>query len=165
MELRSICKYTMSASASGKIVLEPKARIWCLLPYPNHSKGCPNFGKRKTCPPQALLFQDVFDMSKPMWMVMVEYDLQTHVEVMKERHPKWTERQLFNCLWWQPMVNKFLRDSTEKLLQKGDGLVATYCPEAMGVQVIETAKKVGFDHIQVPPRDFVLKISVVGYSK
>jgi hypothetical protein len=25
----------------------------CRLPYPNHPKGCPNYGKRALCPPKA----------------------------------------------------------------------------------------------------------------
>ena len=38
-----------------EVVVDYRARDWCRLPYPDHPRGCPNFGRRADCPPMAPL--------------------------------------------------------------------------------------------------------------
>ena len=42
-------------------VIEYSVRSLCSKEYPNHPHGCPNFGKRDTCPPKALFWDKVVD--------------------------------------------------------------------------------------------------------
>lgn len=46
-------------------VIDYSVRGLCVKPYYNHPKGCPNFNKKKGCPPNAELFDKVYDLTKP----------------------------------------------------------------------------------------------------
>ncbi len=82
---------------------------------------------------------------------------------MKEKHPEWSDRQARCCLYWQGSVRKQLREETKKFADK-NGMVYTLIPEAMGVNVIATARKLGVP-IKAKPDDMIYKIALVGYSK
>lgn len=148
-------------------VMDESVRQLCQRPYYNHSKGCPNYGKRDTCPPKAVLLTEYFDMAKPIIAVWVAFDLAQHRAKMKERHPNWSRRQLDCCLYWQGGVNKRLRQEVRynkgrsTLFNRHKELIATYVPEAMGVNVTETMRKVGLI-LEWPPENIVRKIAFVG---
>lgn len=135
---------------------------WCLWSYPGHSKGCPNYGKKEICPPNAPLVDKFFDLSKPHWFIIVSFDLGAHVERMFLKHPDWSMRQARCVLYWQGTANKSLRLKTEAFCKNTD-LIYTYCPEAMGVHCIKTAKSLGIP-IKTRPKDIVYKMSMVGYK-
>lgn len=151
---------------TGKLVLNSKAREWCKLPYPNHPHGCPNYNKKDTCPPKVPFLQDIFDLQKPHWFVYTTFDLDNHKAKMKAKHPHWTERQCACVLYWQPKVNKELKDKAKLFLREHRGTTATSCPEAMGVDVISTLKAQGlpisgkFSDLKT-----VYKAIFVGYPK
>ena len=146
----------------GKIVIDYRARDWCKLPYPDHPLGCPNYGLRDTCPPNAPLIKDYFDLSQPLWLIVVEFNLAEHISRMKQKHPNWSDRQAKCVLYWQGAVNKELRLQTSHFAAN-NGLAYTLCPEAMGVQVIKTAKLLGIP-IQPRPTDYVYKVAILGNS-
>jgi len=81
------------------INIDPKFQELCKSPYPNHPRGCPNYGKKKGCPPKQKLFFDVFDCY--FYLIFTEFDLGSHVSRLKKKHPKWTQRQLECCMYWQ----------------------------------------------------------------
>ena len=143
-----------------KIVIDYRAREWCKLPYPDHPLGCPNYRLRDTCPPNAPLIEDYFDLSQPLWLTVVEFNLAEHISRMKQKHPNWSDRQAKCVLYWQGGVNKELRLQASRFA-KANGLLYTLCPEAMGVQVIKTAKLVGIP-IKPRPVDYVYKIALSG---
>ncbi len=147
--------------SSNELVLDMGAREWCRLPYHNHPKGCPNFGKRSTCPPQAPLFQDFIDISKPMLLVVVGFKLREHIELMRHKHPGWTEYQLRCVLYWQGGVKSILKRAVKSALRVYPHMVSTDCPEAMGVHVIDTAKH-WYDNIKWIPEDIAYKIAICG---
>ncbi len=138
-----------------------KAREWCMLPYPDHPKGCPNYGNRSTCPPTVPLLEQVYNLSRPSYLVVVEFDLATHVRAMMIRHPDWTERQAKCVLYWQGTVNKQLRVEVGSYLKIIPNLVVTLCPEAIGLNVIATAQLAGVP-IRSKPVDKVFKIAFMG---
>jgi len=148
-------------------VIDKSVRLLCLRPYPGHKKGCPNFGKRDICPPNCPLIDEVFDLSKPVVAVWTSFNLESHRERMKSKHPNWSRRQLDCCLYWQGGVNKNLRRNVEYNLERyiffnGEkNLIATYIPEAMGVNVTETMKNVGVI-LEWPPEKIVNKVAFVG---
>lgn len=144
-------------------VIDYKVREYCILPYPGHPKGCPMFGTRPECPPQAPLFEDYFDMGKEFVAVVCEFNLAKWMADMKELHPHWTERQQRNPLYWQQSVRKRLRDKCIDWLMENEGknLAYTLIPEAMGLVVMDTMKAVGVE-ISFPPQDFVRKVAIIG---
>lgn len=151
-----------------KPVIDELVRQLCSRPYPGHKRGCPNYGRRATCPPCAPLLSEFIDLQKPIIAVWVAFNLASHREKMKAKHPGWSRRQLDCCLYWQGSLNKRLRSWTERTLHAqalfGQGkLVATYCPEAMGVNVTQTMRNAGVV-LEWPPETVVYKISLVGFQ-
>lgn len=144
-----------------ELVIDYRAREWCKLPYPNHPKGCPNYGRKDTCPPTVALIYDVFDLDNYLWLVVHEFDLASHVRRMLTLHPNWSGRQARCVLYWQPRVNKILREDTQTYSTLANASY-TLCPEAMGVDVIKTANKCGIP-VQARPTDTVYKIALIGY--
>lgn len=154
----------MILNVTGKLAIDMRAREWCRLPYPNHPRGCPNYDTgRLSCPPDAPLVMDKFDLSKPHWFVVVEFNMKAHVEKLRAAHPDWTDRQLRCCLYWQGGVRKLLRQLSEDFVSRNPGTEYTTCPEAMGVHVLKTLREFG-----VPVRkkitDTVYKVSLAGYQ-
>ena len=148
---------------NGFLKVNHKCRGYCTIPYPNHPKGCPNFGKHDECPPKAPLVEDVFDFDEKMFFIIEEFNLKAHVEKMKTKHPHWTPRQCKNLLYWQGGVRKRLREKTQNFITWNDPcMIYTLLPEAMGVMVIDTALAVGIP-IEKTPENKVFKISLVGY--
>lgn len=138
-------------------------RSMCVLTYKNHKKGCPNYGKRMDCPPSVPMFDQVFDMTEPIYAIFSIYDLKAHIEKMKQRHPEWTETQLRNVLYWQGTAKKQLRKKIcefEKIYRE-KGYYATCSPEAMGVDVTYTLKKAGIT-LEWPVTKDVYKVAFAG---
>ena len=55
------------------IEIDPKFQELCKHPYPNHPKGCPNYVKKKGCPPKQKLFFDIFDSD--FYLIFTKFDL------------------------------------------------------------------------------------------
>lgn len=147
---------------SHQLRVNMKAREWCKLPYPDHPKGCPNYGYHKTCPPDAPLIENFIDIQKPMYLIVVEFNLGIHVRRMLQTHKGWSERQARCVLYWQAGVNKSLENECALFRWSHPFMLTTRCPEAMGVNVIATAQSVGIP-IKVKPIEIVYKIALAGY--
>ncbi len=152
----------MEIDVTGKLRLNPKAREWCRLPYPDHPKGCPNYGMRLACPPYAPNVDEVFDLDRPLWMVVEAFNLAAHQARMLVLHPGWSNRQTRCVLYWQAGVAKRLSGATGLTTWARPGTISTLCPEAMGVNVIATLRRCGID-IRVHPTAWVYKAALVGY--
>ncbi len=148
---------------TDKLVIDHRARDWCKLPYPDHPKGCPNFGKKSICPPQVATIEEWLENTDELRFACVSFNLKEHAGRMLERNPHWSQRQARCLLYWQPKVNKALRSLVDTLVHE-NGLKITYCPEAMGVNVIKTAQSVGIP-IEAPPKDIVHKIALVATNR
>lgn len=149
-----------------KLRVNMKARKWCLLPYPGHPKGCPNYNDPKhegICPPSAPLIQDFIDLQKPMYLIVEEFDLDAHVEKWLIDHPTNTLKQARCVLYWQNGVRSRLKRKCESFKKAHPGFVTTLVPEAMGVNVIATAQLVGIP-IKPKPDGVVYKIALAGVS-
>jgi hypothetical protein len=137
----------------------------CRLRYPGHPRGCPNLGRKPGCPP-CPSFADRFDLSRPVYAVVNEFDLAAHILRMRLRHPKWTDRQLRNCLYWQPRARRQLRNRVVAFfLQPGhDGYAVDYGPEAGGVDVTATLRRAGIE-LEWPPRRIARQVALLGMPK
>lgn len=154
----------MSIYSVKELVINYETREWCKLPYPDHPRGCPNYGKRDSCPPDAILIEDFVNVHNFLWLITIEFNLASHVQRMLGLHPKWSNRQARCVLYWQPRVNRELLEATSQYSHMRGGSVYTLCPEAMGVDVIETARKCGIP-IKSHPTETVYKIALVGYPR
>lgn len=141
-----------------------KAREWCKLPYPNHPRGCPNYGKHKECPPQApkLFLAEVKE--KKLFLIYEMFNMAEHEQTMLSRHPWWTTRQARNLLYWQGKVRKRLKQACLEFLGLFENSFIMTCPEARGVNVITTAQLTGLP-VTVKAYPTVYKIALAGYDQ
>lgn len=149
-----------------KPVLHALVRKLCFKAYPGHPKGCPNFNKRDICPPNAPLFEMHYDMNKKFLAVVTEFNLEQHIQRMKDLHPKWSDKQRACCLYWQGTARKVLKQEIKDTIKRdslfdGCTVTVTDCPEAMGVDVTATMAEVGII-LEWPPRKIVRKIAFIG---
>ena len=131
------------------------------MPYPGHPRGCPNWNRRATCPPQAPLLHDVLDLKRPVHCVSNAFDLAAHVARMRARHPDWSYRKLVCCLYWQGAARKRLRERVSDFLAHHPGCIVLYCPEANGVDVTATMAAIGVD-LEWPPVSVAYQVALVG---
>ncbi|MFX0093338.1 MAG: hypothetical protein ACFFBD_16400 [Candidatus Hodarchaeota archaeon] len=149
---------------TGKLAIDYRAREWCLRAYPGHPQGCPNFGKKQTCPPNAPLIEDWLDLTKQHWFVVNRFNFLSHVQRMKEKHPEWSERQCRCVLYWQGSTKKALREFCLTFVREHPNMIFSLVPEAMGVHVLRTARLLGIP-IRARPNEFVYKIALIGHQK
>ena len=146
-----------------KPVVNYSMRALCAKPYPGHKKGCPKFNSGHTgCPPDAPLFDRHFDMAASIYAVINEFDIKTHMEKLASNNPKWSERQLRCCLYWQATARKQLAEKINIVLalDKFKDYVATTCPEAMGVNISETLHKIGIN-LEWPPVNVARQVAII----
>ena len=141
-------------------------KAWCELEYPGHKKGCPNYSKCSELPD----LEDYFDLTRNHWFCIQEFNLAAHVEKMKQKHPEWSERQCRCVLYWQNGVRNELSDKSRSFIKtmkttysvNGD-LRFHLIPEAMGLNVMMTMRKIG-QPIEIKPVNIVRKISLIGFE-
>ena len=150
--------------------------VWflCLKKYPGHPKGCPNYQKKKGCPPNCPTIDQLIDLEKPVYVIWNEFDFDGHCQRMQAAHPRWSKRQIECCLYWQPKARKDLKKIIERfearsLFEAMDhvGEVPEPCivmnPEGAGVNVTETMKSIGID-LQWPPVTKTYQIVLAGMA-
>jgi hypothetical protein len=146
------------------LILDSRARgPWCELPYPGHPKGCRNFGKKKACPPCSRSFEDL--VVPRYFLVCKPFDLETHVERMRSLHPNWSERQARCLLYWQGSLRRKTREEAISFINSTkDNLLLIDTPEATGVDVFETCRRIGMT-LEKNPTKTVWKIMIIGKKK
>ena len=152
-----------------KPVLDMAMRKLCTKPYPGHREGCPNYGKRDTCPPRAPALPDVMALSKPVYVVWNTFDLGAHADNMWALHPEWSARQARCCLYWQGAARVALRVKVDAFTDKEchpECDCILYCPEACGVNVTATMRKAGIElEWPVPAIKLARQVALVGTRK
>ncbi len=149
------------------IEINPKVRGFCKFPYHGHKNGCPNFNNHDLCPPKIKTLENYFILNKDLFFIIEEFDLKSHIEKMKQKHPNWTTLQLRNLLYWQNSVRKNLKNKVENFINNHvdrNKLTYTLLPEAMGVDVFSTVTKLDIP-IERNPINRIFKIALVGYNK
>ena len=140
--------------------VDPSVRALCRTPYPGHKTGCPNFGDTKghpMCPPKAPMIGKVLDLSQPVIAVYNAFDFGSYIEMMRKKHPSWTERQLACCLYWQPKQRRILKQEVRRFLKETPGMHVCGTPEACGVNLTETMRSAGIE-LEWPPRTVAYQI-------
>lgn len=145
------------------IRIDHNVRDLCYRPYRGHSKGCPNFGKRKSCPPQCSIVEYIINLECSTYAIWNIFDLAEHMERMKRLHPGWSHWQLICCLYWQPKARKALNEEIEKFRLIYPDLTVIKCPEAMGINVTKTMEGIG-EILEWPPLIKTYQIAIAGMS-
>lgn len=140
----------------------------CLKPYPNHKNGCPNYGTKKGCPPGVPMFDVFYDLSKSVYAIYNKFDFKGHVDRMRMKHPGWSRRQLECCLYWQGTARKKLKERIRMFnfltVMASEAYDITTVPEAMGVNVTETMRRVGIE-LEWSPVNVAYQIAMAGIPK
>ena len=141
-------------------VINPLVRELCVRPYANHPKGCPNYGKKASCPPTTPLWDDLCDISLVTRVFWKRFNLAEQRERMKKSHPTWSKRQCECCLYWQQGARKPLKEYIAKW--RTPGFFTTMCPEAMGINVTETMRQIGIE-LEWPPVTWTYQVAMGGW--
>lgn len=144
-------------------VVDYGVRKLCMLSYPGHKNGCPNYKKADRCPPSAPLIRDVIDLAKPVFAIYNVFQLHEHVARMKEKHPTWSDRQLRNCLYWQPSARAVLKVETQTFLREHPTSIIVRCPEGCGVNLTATMRNAGIE-LEWPPVQVAYQIVLAGFQ-
>lgn len=147
-----------------KAAYHENVRKLCLRPYFDHPKGCPNYGRRSDCPPQANRFLEVFEDS--VYVAAVIFNFEDYLNLKRAEHPDWTERALRNPRHWQGHLRSELKKFvSEKLANNSDyGDTAILNPEAMGINVTQTCKSVGL-LLEWPPQKIVCRVALIAQKR
>ncbi len=149
------------ATIFDTLCLEKKASdgTWCTAPYPGHKKGCPNYGQRPQCPPQAPHFLELY-LERPYWLVRETFNLKAWERKQRKKWPDWSKKQCRNSRHWQGGVNSRLKKRAKllaKLLPGGHEVLEI--PEANGVDVFSVCEHLGLTLKRNP--DLVHKFMIV----
>lgn len=147
-----------------RLVISNQVGDWCKLSYPGHPKGCPNYGKKKKCPPRAPMVGDFFDLNKNLWIVHSEFNLANHILKMEKRHPEWTLRQCKNVLYWQPTSRSQLNQRILEALVHTGANASAMVPEAMGINVYATARISGLKLERIRHLAICRHVALIGFS-
>ena len=85
---------------------------------------------------------------------------------MRAKHPDWSKRQLECLLYWQGTARKKQKEQIEifKKWINDEEYIITTVPEAMGVNVTETMKRIGIE-LEWPPINVAYQIALAGFKK
>lgn len=147
-----------------KLVKTERAGAWCKLPYYNHPKGCPNYGKKSYCPPNAPSLEEYFDLEKELYLVHSEFNLAEHEHKMKEKHPNWSRHQCRCVLYWQSRSRKQMKERVERAVKFLSANRITACPEGMGMNVFATARHSGLLLERTRDIEICRHVSLIGYK-
>lgn len=145
-----------------RIITSHKTGDWCQYRYPNHPKGCPNYG-RDGCPPDAPFITEVMDLRRPVYIAFSEFNLDAHAIRMQFKHPAWTERQCKNVLYWQGISRKQMRQRAKIAQFYGGGDVVLTCPEAHGVNVYATCFYSGLKLQKIKKLTTCRHVALIGF--
>ena len=146
-------------------VIDHSVRAMCALPYPGHDQGCPHYGQRQICPPDAPLFDEFFDLSQPVFAIYISFDLASHVARLRDIHPDWTGEQVQDLWLWNAETKKALQEEIALFHQEYPHYTVVECPEAMGVNITETARQVGIELQWQQPISTIYRIALAGRRK
>ncbi len=142
-----------------RVICSQAIRELCRRPYLRHPFGCPNYGKRKNCPPRAGFFLEFFE--EQVYVAAIRFNFEDYLAMRRQEHPKWTEKAIRNPRHWQGHVKSELKKFIAEELKNGhrDSIVI-FDPEAMGVNVTQTCREVGLK-LEWPPKKFVFQVALI----
>lgn len=149
----------------SSIVFTRATQKMCTLPYEDHKKGCPNYGKSSLCPPLAKYRDDIINRYNKFILVYAVFDFKKYKELRKQEHVDWSDRQLANVLYWQSSVRKMLKDYVarkqfDEILGAGNFGVCQSM-EASGIYVFKTLRNNGINDFEIKPKSVVYMVCLL----
>lgn len=154
-----------SFNLSDEVSVSMKPRgfnAWCTLPYYKHPQGCPNFGVKEKCPPNAPYFLDVFE--EKVLLAYIKFDFESYLGLRKSFHPDWNERELRNPRHFQGHLDSLLKKGIGDVGDAVGGRVAVFSPEAMLVNMHLTCRAAGIE-LEWPPEKVMYRVAILGIPK
>lgn len=170
-------------------IIDYKSEIqsFCLLPYPKHAHGCPNYGKHRSldgiradikprvireCPPSEFLIDNIFDFSKQAFIIYNIYPVgeDANNRMKTNTHLK-TMAEFYNVRYWQNRARRQIYDEATNFLDNNPDTIVDLCPETHGVNYQTTMNKIGIKlkWCAWPPKhsidNVVYQICLGGYPK
>lgn len=140
-----------------------KYQHMCLRRGGSFRAGCPNYGKKKGCPPRELI-SDVLDLDKPAYLILTEINLEERVKPIREAHLDWSDKAVYNPRYWQPAARKEHEKTITEFLENYENQYIERNPEGAGVNVDAVCKKYGIE-LEWPPRKITRIVSIAGTRK
>lgn len=140
-----------------------KYQHMCLVRGGSFRLGCPNYGKKKGCPPRALI-SEVFDFEKPLYLICSDINLEDRVKSIRESHPDWSEKAVYNPRYWQPGARKEHEREIISFLKNYKNQYVERTPEGAGVNVDALCRRYGIK-LEWPPRKITRIVSIAGMRK
>jgi hypothetical protein len=108
----------------------------------NANTGCPNYGEKEGCPPEVLHIKEAYDMNS-IHLLTIQFPFEEYIDIKREINPTWTNRALINQRHWQGHLKSLLNTFWEDIEDRYPEHNVIKNPEAMGVNLEETMKKLG----------------------
>ncbi|MBN2459318.1 hypothetical protein JXB28_03450 [Candidatus Woesearchaeota archaeon] len=129
----------------SKLEYSKKFQNLCLHPFYGHPNGCPNYGKKQGCPPDAPLIDEILDLNKGVFLIFTEFNVGQFSERIRKSHPKWqSPRQWYNPRYWQPKARKIHREEERLALSEKSLELIVSNPEASGINISKLMADNGF---------------------
>jgi len=140
-------RFIVSWPVEAKVLSYKQTHLLCIKPYQDHPRGCPNYGRKQGCPGVLKeYFPEVYDSE--VEVCALEFDFGDYLEMMAEKHPDWTDRQLRCPLYWQGHLRKEFIVAQRNIPWGYTHFLTT--PEAYGIDVTATCKEVEIE-LEWPP--------------
>jgi len=140
------------------VILTQSPGAWCKLPYPGHKKGCPNYCKEARCPPYA----PILSCTERYAMVAIKFHVGEHARRMKAKHPKWSDKQCYSCLYWQNTARKALKEWANECATHYCFPRIIYTPEAQGAIITKMMLAHGI-RLEWPPKEYTWLVALIEY--
>jgi predicted metal-binding protein len=161
MEIEKLVTVHVKKIEKDSIITTKLTQDFCKRPYPNHPKGCPNYGKGPLCPPHDVFIDPILREFNNFYLFFAKFDFRTYVEIRSYEKPEWSDKQLRCVLYWQSSVKKILKQKILNVLRTnnyekyyiascGSGFNTKnlskyqekiYSMESIGINVLSTLKK------------------------
>lgn len=168
MDIQNLVSIEIKEIPKKTITFSEKVQEYCKLPYDGHPKGCINYGKKKTCPPQQPFRKDVLENYSTFVLALASFDFKKYKQEMKKLHPLWSEKQLANVIYWQNSVKTLLKNklreySFEEIFGAGSGFWGRPSMEAVGINVFHTLKLNGIP-FEMKPKDKIVMVALMMFK-
>jgi len=147
-----------------RVISHPKVMDMCKIPYHGNPKGCPMYDKRSRCPPRTKMFDEI--IVPPYFLIIQDFDLETQMKKMKDRHSDWSDKQCANTRYWQKGFDGSIKREADQFIteEMKDGVILVR-PEAYGVNLFATCAHHGIILKRRYPLKVVKKMVMVGRNK
>jgi predicted metal-binding protein len=130
----------------------------CLKRSNSFRNGCPNYGRKAGCPPRKLFNED-YDLNKPVYLIATDFDLTQQTGRIRKMHPDWTEKAVYNPRYWQATARKVHEVEILEFLLINPSYRVERSPEGAGINVDNLCRNYGIN-LEWPPRKVARVVSI-----